>query len=106
MPNAAQIFLHGSPAQGDALAGSIRLEDPEALARALSGPPAAWTPETLAGALAAAVPKTLLLGRPVPVLYGPWSAWVDADGTVSFRRGYDDRDAPILAGLRREAGTR
>ena len=104
MPNTAGIFLHGGPAEGDALAGSIRLQDPEALARALSGPPAPWTSETLAAALAAEVPRTLLLGRAVPVLYGPWSAWVDTNGTVSFRRGYEDRDTPILAGLRREAG--
>ena len=105
MPNAAGIFLHGGPAEGDSLPGSIRLEEPEALARALAGPPAPWTSETLAAALAAGVPKTLLLGRPLPVLYGPWSAWVDTDGTVSFRRGHEDRDAPILAGLRRAAGT-
>jgi murein L,D-transpeptidase YcbB/YkuD len=104
MPNAAGIFLHGGPGQGDALAGSIRLEEPEALAGALAGPPAPWTSETLAVALATEVPRTLLLGRPVPVLYGHWSAWVDTDGIVSFRRGYEDRDAPILAGLRREAG--
>ena len=104
MPNTAGIFLHGGPEQGDALAGSIRLEAPEALARALAGPPAPWTAETLTVALAAEVPRTLLLGRPVPVLYGHWSAWVDTDGMVSFRRGYEDRDAPILAGLRREAG--
>jgi murein L,D-transpeptidase YcbB/YkuD len=106
MPNEAGIFLHGGPAEGDALPGSIRLEEPEALARALAGPPAPWTPEILAVALAAEVPRTLLLGRAVPVLYGHWSAWVDTDGTVSFRRGHEERDAPILAGLRREAGAR
>jgi murein L,D-transpeptidase YcbB/YkuD len=104
MPNAAGIFLHGGPAEGDALPGSIRLEEPEALARALAGPMAPWTAETLAVALAADLPRTLLLGRPVPVLYGHWSAWVDTDGTVLFRRGHQDRDAPILAGLRRGAG--
>lgn len=104
MPNTAQIFLHGGPSEGNSLPGSIRLEDPEALARALSGPPAPWTSATLAAALAAGAPRTLLLGRPVPVLYGPWSAWVDTSGTVSFRRGYEHRDALILAGLRREAG--
>ncbi|MFU8822499.1 MAG: peptidoglycan-binding protein [Gammaproteobacteria bacterium] len=104
MPNAAGIFLHGGPAEGDALAGSIRLEDPEALARALAGPPAPWTSETLSVALAGGAPRTLLLGRPVPVLYGYWSAWVDTGGMVSFRIGYEDRDALILAGLRRAAG--
>jgi len=106
MPNARQVFLHGGPGEGDALAGSIRLEDPLALARALSGPPAAWTREELAEAISSGSPRTLPLGRPVPVLYGPWSAWVDPAGTVYFRQGHEDLDAPIIAGLRRGAADR
>jgi L,D-transpeptidase YcbB len=101
MPNAHQVFLHGGPAEGEALPGSIRLEAPEALAQALSGPPAPWSSESLAVALAAGIPRTLPLGRAIPVLYGPWSTWVDADGTVFFRRGYEQQDAAIIAGLQR-----
>ena len=104
MPNAHQVFLHGGPAEGEALPGSIRLEAPEALALALSGPPSSWSGESLAVALAAGLPRTLPLGRSIPVLYGPWSAWVDADGTVSFRRGYEQQDAAIIAGLQRGTG--
>jgi L,D-transpeptidase YcbB len=104
MPNAHQVFLHGGPAEGETLPGSIRLEAPEALALALSGPPSSWSGESLAVALAAGLPRTLPLGRAIPVLYGPWSAWVDADGTVFFRRGYEQQDAAIIAGLQRGAG--
>lgn len=104
MPNADQVFLHGGPAEGEALPGSIRLEAPEALAVALSGPPSSWSGESLAAALAAGIPRTLPLGRSIPVLFGPWSAWVDADGTVSFRRGYEQQDAAIIAGLERGTG--
>ena len=104
MPNADQVFLHGGPVEGEALPGSIRLEAPEALAVALSDPPSSWSGESLAAALAAGIPRTLPLGRSIPVLYGPWSAWVDADGTVSFRRGYEQQDAAIIAGLQRGTG--
>jgi murein L,D-transpeptidase YcbB/YkuD len=103
MPNADQVFLHGGPAEGEALPGSIRLEAPEALALALSGPPSSWTDEGLAVALAAGIPRTLPLARSIPVLYGRWSVWVDVDGTVSFRRGYEQEDAAIIAGLQRGA---
>jgi L,D-transpeptidase YcbB len=106
MPNEAQVFLHGGPAAGEPLPGSIRLEDPVALARALWSTDAPWTREDLAAALTAGAPRTLPLGRPVPVLYGTWSAWVETDGTVYFRRGHEERDAVIIAGLRRGSGGR
>lgn len=106
MPNVHEVFLHGGPADGPSLPGSIRLEDPEALAGALSGPPGAWTRADLTAALAAGVPKTLPLARGVPVISAPWSVWVDAGGAVFFRRGYEARDAMIAAGLRRGAGDR
>jgi L,D-transpeptidase YcbB len=104
MPNTAQIFMHGGPLEGQALRGSIRLDDPIGLARALAGPQTAWPGERLAGALAGGVPTTLPLEVGIPVLYGSWTAWVDLDGTVVFRSGYEARDAAILAGLHRRAG--
>jgi L,D-transpeptidase YcbB len=103
MPNPSHIFLHGAPAEGTSLPGSVRLEDPVALARALSAAPALWTEARLAGALAAGAPATLPLGRSLPVLYGPWSVWVETDGTVNVRPGYEREDAAIIAGLRSSA---
>ena len=104
MHNEAGVFMHGAPARGEALAGSVRLEDAARLARALAGPPAAWTAEDLAAALASGTPRTLPLGATLPVLYGPWTAWVQADGTVSFRAGYEARDAAVIAALERGVG--
>jgi L,D-transpeptidase YcbB len=106
MPNPAQVFLHGGPEEGDALPGSVRLEDPLALARALTGPIASWPADTVAGALAVGTPRTFPLESPLPVLYGPWTAWVEMDGAVVFRPGHEARDEAILAGLRRRAGDR
>jgi L,D-transpeptidase YcbB len=106
MPNTRHIFVHGGPSEGQALPGSIRLDDPAVLARALAGPPANWTTETLGAALASGTPRTLTLGAPVPVIYANWSAWVEVDGTVSFRAGHEERDAAVIAGLERRAGAR
>ncbi len=103
MPNPAGIFLHGSPAEGEALAGSIRLENPIALARAVAVRSTLLTQDTLDAALAAGTPSTLPLGFALPVLYGPWSCWVEMDGTILFQPGYEDRDAAIIAGLHRAA---
>jgi L,D-transpeptidase YcbB len=106
MSNDAGIFLHGGPEKGETLAGSIRLADAVKLAKALAGPPAAWSGAELDAALAAGTPRTLPLGVVMPVLYGPWTTWVESDGTVSFHSGYEDRDAAILSVLGRGAGTR
>jgi L,D-transpeptidase YcbB len=106
MPNDQHVFLHGGPKEGGSLPGSVRLEDPMALARALAGPPAPWTRETLAAAITAETPRTLPLGRPLPVLYGPWSVWVETDGAVNFRSGQEQQDRAIIAGLRRGSGGR
>jgi L,D-transpeptidase YcbB len=103
MPNQAQVFLHGAPQEGDSLPGSIRLGEAVALARALAGAPPAWTQEDLVAALAAGEPRTLPLAVPVPVLFAPWTSWVQPEGSVYFRRGYEARDAAIVAGLLRSA---
>lgn len=100
----SEIFLHGGPADGEALPGAVRLSDPPALARDLAGPPPGWSREQLQEALAAGRPRTLPLAQPVPVLFAPWSAWVEADGRVSFRPGHESRDRVILDGLGRRAG--
>ncbi len=106
MPNPQQLFLHGGPETGEALPGSIRLANPVALAGALAGPAAGWSPQTLENALTAGQPRTLVPATPVPVLYAHWSAWVGGDGGVSFRSGLEQRDAQILAGLRQPARAR
>ena len=103
----AEVFLHGLPQAGEGLPGSIRLDDPVQLARALAAPAAAptpWSNEQLDAALAAGRPRTFTLGTPLPVIHAPWTAWVETDGRVYYRSGYDDLDAAIGAQLRATPG--
>jgi len=100
MPNPQGLFLHGGPEEGESLPGAIRIEDPIAFARALAGAPATWSQEVLGQALAGGIPQTLQLAVPIPVVYAPWTAWIDQDGKAHFRRGFAERDEMIVAGLR------
>jgi L,D-transpeptidase YcbB len=102
MPNPAGLFLHGGSAEGAMMDGSVRLREPLALARALAGPPPAWTAEQLAQALGApGTPRTFPLAQPLPVLFAHWTAWVQSDGVVHFRAAHAGQDAALLAGLLR-----
>lgn len=101
VPGASQVSLHGGPADGESLPGSVRLGDPLALAGALAGPAPSWTRDELAAALVAGVPRTLSLSAPLPVLFAPWTTWVEVDGTVFFKTGFAERDALIITGLGR-----
>lgn len=106
MPGFPEVFLHGGPAGIEALPGAVRLSDPPGLARGLATPPPGWSREHLQEALDAGRPRTLPLAQPVPLLFGPWSAWVETDGRVSFRPGLEARDRAILEGLGQRAGVR
>lgn len=96
----ARVFLHGAPAEGTAMPGSVRLQNPERLAHALAASPPSWSPEEINGAMAAGVPRTFPLARGVPLLFGPWTTWVEVEGQVLFRQGYQHIDDKIIRGLR------
>lgn len=106
MPNPQRLFLHGGPEAGETLPGAIRIADPVAFARALAGAPATWSQEALGSALAGGTPQTLQLAVPIPVVYAPWTAWIDPQGAAHFRGGFAERDAMITAGLRATVASR
>jgi murein L,D-transpeptidase YcbB/YkuD len=81
--------------------GYIVVEDPVALAAfALAGHPW-WTRETIQTALARGEAQRIALSHALPVYLLYWTAWVEADGTVSFRDdryGLDERLTLALLG--------
>lgn len=93
-PNAASVYLHGTPAQQlfsrtrrDFSHGCIRLEDPHALADWVLKTDAAWDGDRIGAAMSAERPERANLAEPFPVVLFYTTVLVDDDGTVLF---YDD----------------
>ena len=83
--------------------GCIRVEVAEGLAELLLRDMPAWSAESLQAALADTSERSLRLPAPIPAYIGYWTAWVDPDGTVEFRRDIYGWDVKLAAALRRRA---
>ncbi len=108
-PNEFDIYLHDSPAEHlfsrterDFSHGCIRLEKPVELANLLLAGDPKWTPEALQAAIDSGEQKTITLDRPLPVHILYWTAWVEADGTVQFRKDLYGHDARLEEALAKE----
>ena len=107
-PNEFDIYLHDTPAdhlfaeaERDFSHGCIRLERPMDLAHVLLKD-SDWTPDKLQAALASGEQKTITLPHPLPVHLLYFTAWVDKDGTVEFRRDVYGHDAKLAKALAEE----
>lgn len=107
-PNPYDVYIHDTPgreifgrADRAVSSGCIRIEQPVELALLLLRDDASWTRETLLRAIDSGVTRTVTLPRPVPVHLQHWTAWVEDDGTVSFRADLYGRDARLDQALRR-----
>ena len=105
-PNSHDVYLHDTPArelfahaERGFSSGCIRVQQALALADWLLADDPAWPPEALRAAIDSGKTRTVNLRRPVPVYLLYWTAWVDSDGTVQFRRDIYDRDGPLAAAL-------
>jgi murein L,D-transpeptidase YcbB/YkuD len=90
-PNEFDVYLHDTPQ--DALFnkehralshGCVRLENPVALAEYLLRDRPQWTAEKISEAMNAGHEQGVPLKRHVPVHIGYFTAWVNADGTVTY----------------------
>jgi len=97
LANPWDIFLHDTPSRRlfdlnsrTLSSGCVRLEEPEALARALGADPA-----RLSAALAGTRTETLALVAPTPLYVVYLTAWVTPDGVVNFRPDVYGRDARL-----------
>lgn len=105
-PNPFNVYLHDTPGRElfrkqarDFSSGCIRLEDPHALALWLLGSDSTWSADRIDRAMRADSESTARLVEPVPVHLLYWTAFVDEEGAVHFRRDIYDRDGRLADAL-------
>ncbi len=101
-PNKFAIYLHDTPSrymfkrnQRDFSSGCIRVEAPIDLAvYVLRGDPK-WTREEILSAIESRGNRIVWLPESIPVHVLYWTAWVDREGALHFRRDVYGRDGPL-----------
>ena len=104
--NRLSIYLHDTPARAAFTAtdralshGCIRVEQPDVLALFLLRDAEGWDRAKLDAAFAEVKTVDLPLPAPVPVQLTYFTAFVDEDGRVQFRRDVYARDAELVQAL-------
>lgn len=102
-PNSFDIYLHDTPnrslfsqTQRNFSHGCIRIQDPKKMALYLLQNQAAYTPEKVDSLMHLDKEKWVTLEDPERVFIGYFTAWVDADGKLNFRKdiyGHDQKMA-------------
>ena len=107
-PNKFNVYLHDTPARGlfarlqrDFSSGCIRLERPIDLAEYVLKEDPGWTREAIVEAIEAEQKRTVPLHRRIAVHLQYWTAWVEEDGTVQFRKDLYGRDKRLADALQR-----
>lgn len=110
-PNEWDIYLHDTPAdhlfsqeERDFSHGCIRLEKPLALAEYLLKDDPDWTPQRIQETLATNEQTTVKLPKPLAVHLVYWTAWVEQNGTVQFRKDIYGHDTTLFKALNEEPG--
>jgi murein L,D-transpeptidase YcbB/YkuD len=108
-PNSYSVYLHDTPSQSKFeetdrafSSGCVRVERPLELAELLLANPLVWNAGSIRKAIDAGQTQNVTLPTKVPVLLAYWTAWVDPQGRVNFRRDVYGQDAQWAAGLARE----
>jgi L,D-transpeptidase YcbB len=105
-PNPYLVYLHDTPAQAlfeqadrAFSSGCVRVERAQELAELLLNDPLSWNREAIAQAVASGQLRNVTLRAKIPVLLVYWTAWVDAQGSVNFRRDVYGQDVTWARGL-------
>ena len=108
-PNKHAVYIHDTPSKSlfahnerTFSSGCIRVERPFELAELLLDDPERWDQQGIQQLLDSRRTQRVNLREPLPVLILYWTAEVDAEGRVHFRRDVYDRDAPVLDALEGE----
>ena len=107
-PNSYSVYLHDTPSQSKFeetdrafSSGCVRVERPLELAELLLADPATWNAATIRAGNRCGPHAERDAASKVPVLLAYWTAWVDPQGRVNFRRDVYGQDAQWAAGLAR-----
>jgi murein L,D-transpeptidase YcbB/YkuD len=108
-PNKHLVFIHDTPSRSlfdrtdrTFSSGCIRTEKPFELAEILLDNPAKWNQESFKRIIDSGQTQTIRLPKPVPVLLFYWTAAMEPDGSVRFKKDPYKRDAEVLEGLNGE----
>lgn len=99
-PNPYNVYLHDTPSKSlfdkdtrTTSSGCVRVQQPFELAKLLLDDPGNWNEATIAATIARGEIQNVTLRRRVPIILAYWTAWVDPEGVVNFRRDVYGRDA-------------
>jgi murein L,D-transpeptidase YcbB/YkuD len=102
-PNENNIYLHDTPSKSlfdeDTRAfshGCVRVSKPRDLAHRILRNDPNWPPAKIDAAMAASTEKTATLKKKIPVVIGYFTAFVESDGDLNFRKDIYQRDAKLL----------
>jgi L,D-transpeptidase YcbB len=106
MQNPWNVYLHDTPVktlfarnERGFSHGCVRVQQPEELARHLLNDEEMWSAQAIANAVLAGDTRTVPLRPAVPVYLLYWTAFVDADGAVQFRKDIYGRDEAVERAL-------
>jgi L,D-transpeptidase YcbB len=101
-PNEYNVYLHDTPAghlfeRPDRAYshGCIRVERPADLGGWILKDHPNWDQDRLEAAMGSGERRQVTLENPLPVYLLYWTAWVDPEGAVNFRRSVYDRDEEL-----------
>ena len=106
-PNPYSVYLHDTPSKTlfdtpmrTLSSGCVRVQNPFELVQILmAADDPTWTPEKSQAIVDSMKTTQVDLKTPVPVLLAYWTAWVDNNGLMNFRKDVYDRDAQWLKAL-------
>jgi murein L,D-transpeptidase YcbB/YkuD len=109
IPDQFDVYLHDTPTahlfnstERDLSHGCVRLEHPVELAAYLLKDDPKWSPEAIQEVIDSGETKSVPLPAPLPVHILYWTAWVDEDGTVQFRKDIYGHDGELDQALKAE----
>jgi murein L,D-transpeptidase YcbB/YkuD len=108
-PNDHLVYIHDTPskslfkrAERAFSSGCIRTEKPFELAEIILNDPDKWNQESFKRILDSGQTQKIRLPKPFPVLLFYWTAAVEPDGRVRFKKDPYKRDVKVLEGLNGE----